>query len=158
MGTSLDLTVQQIEHLNRTYGTSVPLVLMNSFLTEEDTIKIVRKYSGLRVSIHCFTQSRYPRISRDTLMPIARSCNTQDNTEAWYPPGHGDFYQAFADSGLLDLFISQGRQLCFISNTDNLGATVDLEILRLGLNNKQEFLMEVTDKTRADVKGGTLIQ
>ena len=26
-----------------------------------------------------------------------------------YPPGHGDFYQAFADSGLLDNFLAQGR-------------------------------------------------
>ncbi len=27
--------------------------------------------------------------------------------EAWYPPGHGDFYQAFANSGLLDEFVLQ---------------------------------------------------
>ena len=59
--TTLDLTVQQIEHLNRTYDTDVPLVLMNSFLTEEDTARLVRKYSSLRVTIHTFTQSRYPR-------------------------------------------------------------------------------------------------
>jgi UTP--glucose-1-phosphate uridylyltransferase len=50
----------------------------------------------------------------------------------------------------------------FVSNIDNLGATVDLDILNFimepqnGVNN--EFVMEVTDKTRADVKGGTLIQ
>lgn len=24
----------------------------------------------------------------------------------WYPPGHGDFYQSFNNSGLLDKFIS----------------------------------------------------
>ena len=74
--TTLDLTVQQLEHLNRlvltaimmltkevnrTYNTDVPLVLMNSFLTEEDTARLVRKYSSLRVTIHTFTQSRYPR-------------------------------------------------------------------------------------------------
>jgi len=156
--TTLDLTVQQIEHLNRTYDTDVPLVLMNSFLTEEDTARLVRKYSSLRVTIHTFTQSRYPRIRRDTLMPVAQSCAVNKDQEAWYPPGHGDFYQAFADSGLLDTFLSQGRQFCFISNTDNLGATVDLGILELCLSGNQEFIMEVTDKTRADVKGGTLIQ
>jgi UTP--glucose-1-phosphate uridylyltransferase len=44
-----------------------------------------------------------------------------------------------------------------------LGATVDLNILNLLLNPEDiktspEFVMEVTDKTRADVKGGTLIQ
>lgn len=97
-------------------------------------------------------------------MPIARNCNTNADLEAWYPPGHGDFYESFYNSGLLDEFIKQGREYCFISNIDNLGATVDLNILNLLLNpsdesaKPKEFLMEVTDKTRADVKGGTLIQ
>lgn len=52
----------------------------------------------------------------------------------------------------------------FVSNSDNLGAAVDINILNFLLNPPiagkaaPEFLMEVTDKTRADVKGGTLIQ
>lgn len=50
----------------------------------------------------------------------------------------------------------QGREYCFISNIDNLGATVDIKILKLLLNKgpepPMEFVMEVTDKTRADVK------
>ena len=46
---------------------------MNSFLTQEDTEKIIRKYSGFQVTIRTFLQSRYPRINRDTLMPLARS-------------------------------------------------------------------------------------
>merc|ERR1712025_651275 len=93
-----------------------------------------------------------------SLMPIARSCRTEDDIEAWYPPGHGDFYQAFANSGLLAEFVDAGKDLCIISNIDNLGATVDLNILNMCLAQSREFVMEVTDKTRADVKGGTLIQ
>jgi len=48
----------------------------------------------------------------------------------------------------------------FLSNIDNLGATIDLYILKHLLTDetKHEFVMEVTDKTRADVKGGTLIE
>ena len=81
----------------------------------------------------------------------------------WYPPGHGDFYLSFNNSGLLKQFVQEGREYCFISNVDNLGATVDLNILNLLLhpeNNQAspDFLMEVTDKTKADVKGGTLIR
>ena len=53
--------------------------------------------------------------------------------------------------------ISQGRKYVFMSNIDNMGATVDLAILNLIAKENHEFLMEVTDKTRADVKGGTLI-
>ena len=81
---------------------------------------------------------------------------------SWYPPGHGDFYESFQNSGLLKKFISAGREYLFLSNIDNLGATVDLSILQRLLGEKTdkpiEFVMEVTDKTRADVKGGTLIQ
>lgn len=56
--TFLDLNVQQIEHLNKVYGTNVPLVLMNSFNTDEDTEKILRKYSQMKIKIHTFNQSR----------------------------------------------------------------------------------------------------
>ncbi|CAL1276798.1 unnamed protein product [Larinioides sclopetarius] len=56
--TFLDLTVQQIEHLNNTYDCDVPLVLMNSFNTDEDTQKVLRKYRGFRIKIHTFTQSK----------------------------------------------------------------------------------------------------
>ncbi|XP_033207280.1 UTP--glucose-1-phosphate uridylyltransferase isoform X2 [Belonocnema kinseyi] len=160
--TFLDLTVQQIENLNKTYAVNVPLILMNSFNTDHDTQRIIRKYKGLDVEIHTFNQSCYPRICKDSLLPIAKNSSVDQDKEAWYPPGHGDFYTSFQKSGLLNQFIQQGRDYCFISNIDNLGATVDLNILKLLVNKDKtdhvEFLMEVTDKTRADVKGGTLIQ
>ena len=35
---------------------------------------------------------------------------------------------------------------------------MDLNILNMVISQSREFVMEVTDKTRADVKGGTLIQ
>ena len=42
------------------------------------------------------------------------------------------------------------RQFCFISNTDNLGATVDLGILELCLSGNQEFIMEVIQNYHLD--------
>ncbi|XP_063233778.1 UTP--glucose-1-phosphate uridylyltransferase isoform X2 [Bacillus rossius redtenbacheri] len=159
--TFLDLTMKQIEHLNKTYKVNVPLVLMNSFNTDEDTQKTIRKYEGLQVEIYTFSQSCYPRISRDYLLPIPKDVDVDANLEAWYPPGHGDFYQSFNNSGLLRKFIEKGYEYCFISNIDNLGATVDLRILNMLLHpegKRPEFVMEMTDKTKADVKGGTLIK
>ncbi|XP_034543940.1 UTP--glucose-1-phosphate uridylyltransferase-like [Notolabrus celidotus] len=161
--TFLDLTVKQIEHLNKTYNADVPLVLMNSFNTDEDTKKILQKYKHHRVNIHTFNQSRYPRINKESLLPVAKTMGTSgENSEAWYPPGHGDIYASFHNSGLLDKLISEGKEYIFVSNIDNLGATVDLFILHHLMSQpaerRCEFIMEVTDKTRADVKGGTLIQ
>ena len=48
-----------IQNLNKAYDVDVPLVLMNSFNTDEDTHKILRKYTQIKVSIHTFNQSRY---------------------------------------------------------------------------------------------------
>ena len=56
----------------------------------------------------------------------------------------------------------QGREYCFIDNTGNVGATVDLKIFNLLLNpsngKSTEFVIEVTDKMRADVKVGNALQ
>jgi UTP--glucose-1-phosphate uridylyltransferase len=38
-----------------------------------------------------------------------------------------------------------------------LGDSVDESILQHMIETEAEFLMEVTDKTKADVKGGTLV-
>lgn len=158
--TFLDLTVQQIESLNKQNDADVPLVLMNSFNTDEDTEMILRKYASCKVSIHTFNQNRYPRINKETLLPVPQRLNGEH--EGWYPPGHGDIYECIVKSGLLKKFMDQGREYMFVSNIDNLGATVDLSILNMLINppncQKHEFVMEVTDKTRADVKGGTLIE
>ncbi|MFH4982684.1 hypothetical protein AB6A40_009393 [Gnathostoma spinigerum] len=159
--TFLDLTLQQIQGLNDKYNVNVPLVLMNSFNTDEDTQKLLRKYKNVHVDVHTFCQSRYPRINKETLMPIPSDVK-DPNIEGWYPPGHGNFYAAFYHSGLLERFLSEGKQYCFLSNIDNMGATVDVNILNFIEEGEdghpREFVMEVTDKTRADVKGGTLVK
>lgn len=153
--TFLDLIVKQIQHLNRECGVDVPLLLMNSFNTHDDTVKLIEKYIMNEVSIKTFNQSRFPRIVRDTLLPLPK--DTVGSLEDWYPPGHGDIYQSLVNSGLLDKLLESGKEYLFISNVDNLAATVDFDILAHMEDSKSEFLMEVTDKSRADIKGGTLI-
>ena len=54
--TFLDLTVQQIETLNAKYDVDVPLVLMNSFYTEDDTKTILKKYGNLGKRIQMVTK------------------------------------------------------------------------------------------------------
>jgi len=75
--------------------------------------------------------------------------------------GHLFSSQLRLSRSLLSVML-QGCEYCFISNIDNLGATVDLNILNLLLNppdgKSMEFVMEVTDKTRVDVKVGKALQ
>lgn len=129
---------------------------MNSFNTDEDTARIIQKYGNHNLDILTFNQSRYPRINRDSLLPVPRTA-TEDKG-AWYPPGHGDLFDAiYTNSGLVDRLLEAGKEYLYVSNSDNLGAVTDLSILQHMVDSKAEFLMEVTDKTKADVKGGTLI-
>eukprot|EP01114_Cavostelium_apophysatum_P000818 TRINITY_DN1071_c0_g1_i1.p1 TRINITY_DN1071_c0_g1~~TRINITY_DN1071_c0_g1_i1.p1 ORF type:complete len:508 (-),score=134.08 TRINITY_DN1071_c0_g1_i1:76-1599(-) len=151
----LDLTVAQIEHLNHTYNANVPLILMNSFNTHEETLKVIKKYEDIQAQILSFNQSRFPRISKESYLPLSE--NPNGDKEAWYPPGHGDVWRAFVNSGLCEEMIQQGKEYVFISNIDNLGATVNFDILNYMVKEKVDYVMEVTDKTRSDVKGGTLI-
>ncbi|KAL9425201.1 hypothetical protein AB3S75_032186 [Citrus x aurantiifolia] len=153
--TFLDLIVIQIENLNAKYGCNVPLLLMNSFNTHDDTSKIIEKYSKSNVEIHTFNQSQYPRLCADDFVPLP--CKGKTDKDGWYPPGHGDVFPSLMNSGKLDALISQGKEYVFAANADNLGAIVDLKILNHLIQNKNEYCMEVTPKTLADVKGGTLI-
>lgn len=43
----------------------------------------------------------------------------------WCPPGHGDLYTALYGSGALDELLAEGVKYMFVSNSDNLGATLD---------------------------------
>ncbi len=164
--TFLDLTVRQIEHLNTTNRVDVPLILMTSFNTHEDTLRIIKKYANQQLRITTFNQSRYPRIFKETLLPCPKRAD--DDKKNWYPPGHGDLYNALLHSGVLDQLLSEGKEYLFVSNSDNLGAvydyilifphfltfasSVDEHILQHMIDTQAEFLMEVTDKTKADVK------
>ncbi|PWZ15648.1 UTP--glucose-1-phosphate uridylyltransferase [Zea mays] len=153
--TFLDLIVIQIESLNKKYGCNVPLLLMNSFNTHDDTQKIVEKYSNSNIEIHTFNQSQYPRIVTEDFLPLPSK--GKSGKDGWYPPGHGDVFPSLNNSGKLDILLAQGKEYVFVANSDNLGAIVDIKILNHLINNQNEYCMEVTPKTLADVKGGTLI-
>ncbi|KAG8690290.1 UTP-glucose-1-phosphate uridylyltransferase, partial [Ceratobasidium sp. 423] len=166
--TFLDLSVRQIEHLNEKYKVNVPFILMNSFNTDDETQRIIQKYANHNIQILTFNQSRFPRVGRESNLPIPRSA-TSDKSQ-WYPPGHGDIFDALKNSGLLDKLIAAGKEYIFVSNADNLGADVDPRILKVFAQGREvvtkqgdkevkpiDYLMELTDKTRADVKGGTII-
>ncbi|KAK4537666.1 hypothetical protein CDCA_CDCA13G3691 [Cyanidium caldarium] len=153
--TFLDIIVKQIESLNKRHNVDVPLLLMNSFNTDADTQKVIRRYEGM-VRLYTFQQSRYPRLVKDTLRPLCLGSDVYDK-EDWYPPGHGNMYDALAESGVLNSLISQGKEWIFVSNSDNLGACVDLRILKAVADSGADFTVEMATRTRSDRKGGTLI-
>ncbi|MBK9714287.1 MAG: UTP--glucose-1-phosphate uridylyltransferase [Kouleothrix sp.] len=150
--TFLDIIVRQTIGFGREFGRAIPLVLMNSFNTDEDTREVLARYPELRGPLPLtLMQHKIPKILQETLEPASWP---EDPQLEWCPPGHGEVYIALAISGLLDSLLEHGYEYLFMSNVDNLGATIDLGILGYLADKQIPFLMEVTGRTEADKKGG----
>ncbi len=134
----------------------VPLILMNSFVTDDDSLAVLEKYPQLQNEIPLsFVQHKEPKIRQADFSPAIWPENP--NLE-WCPPGHGDIYTALVTNGTLDALLDAGYEYAFVSNADNLGAVMDKAILGYFAENQFPFMMEVADRTAMDKKGGHLAQ
>lgn len=134
----------------------VPLLLMNSYSTREDSLRVMEKYrdSTTAGSIPVdFVQHKVPKVNRADLGPARWP---DDPTLEWCPPGHGDIYTALLTSGMLETLLARGYKYLFVSNADNLGAVIDESILGYFVDQHLPFMMEAADRTEADKKGGHL--
>jgi len=151
----LDFIAKQIFYLRGNRSAQEPgFYLMDSFSTREDTLAYLRKYPELGDKAGLdFLQNMVPKIDTQTFAPV--SWPEAPELE-WCPPGHGDIYPSMLGCGLLDRLLGKGVKYLFVSNSDNLGATVDLRLLRYFAESGLSFLMEVAERTAADRKGGHL--
>ena len=98
-----------------------------------------------------FVQHKEPKLLVDGLAPAEWP---PDPSLEWCPPGHGDIYPALLTSGMLAALLERGYRYAFVSNSDNLGATLDPRILAWFAAEGLPYAAEVTDRTPADKKGG----
>jgi UTP--glucose-1-phosphate uridylyltransferase len=142
----LQLKIEQAE------AKGIGLIFMNSFNTDEDTRAAV---AAIRPSQppRYFLQHKFPKILRENLAPAQWPPNPELE---WNPPGHGEIYTALHTSGLLDKLLADGVMYALIANSDNLGATMDPALLGYFCEKKFPIMMEVAQRTPADMKGGHL--
>lgn len=154
--TFLDFIAKQILFLRERYKSPLRFLLMNSFSTSEDTRNFLKKYPqlGEPKSLELM-QNAAPKVDAKTLRPISWP---NDPELEWCPPGHGDLYPSLLGSGLLDRLLADGVKFMFVSNSDNLGASLDLKLLSYFAESNKPFLMEVCERTASDKKGGHLAQ
>lgn len=147
--TFLDIIAKQVEVHD------LPLILMNSFSTDEDSLEKLRPYAHLSAKKLplSFLQHKQPKVRQDNFEPVEWPQNPQLE---WCPPGHGDIYTALVTSGTLDALLEAGFEYAFVSNSDNLGAVLDIAILGYFADQQIPFMMEVADRTPMDKKGGHL--
>lgn len=128
------------------------LAFMNSFNTDAATRAAVAQLAPSREPLY-FLQHKFPKILQVELTPADWPRNRELE---WNPPGHGDVYAALYVSGMLDRLLAEGVRYAFICNSDNLGAAIDGPLLGYFAHHRFPFMMEVAEKTPADVKGGHL--
>ena len=153
--TFLDVTVRQQLHLRERHGARLPLLLMNSFATRDDTLAALERYPDLAVEDLPldFLQSKVPKLLADGHEPVSWPA---EPALEWAPPGHGEVFAALASTGLLAELLGRGYEYLFVSNSDNLGSVLEPRILGWFAAEGLPFASEVVDRTEGDKKGGHL--
>lgn len=150
----LDIIARQTLAARARYAQPIPLIFMNSFNTDADTREVLARYPALRGELpETMLQHKVPKVLQESLAPAEWPADPQLE---WCPPGHGEVYITLATSGLLARLLERGYHYLFLSNADNLGATLDLALLGYVAQHEVPFLMEVAGRTEADKKGGHL--
>ena len=149
----LDIIARQVLHLRKAYDAPLPLMLMNSFRTSDDSMAALARYEDLAVPGLPleFLQNKEPKLLASDLSPV--SWPTDPDLE-WCPPGHGDLYTALRGHGLLELLAEQGYERVFVSNSDNLGAVPDPRVAGWFATSGAPFAIEAVRRTPSDRKGG----
>lgn len=155
--TFLDIIAKQVLTIREQAHTNTPLLFMDSYSTQSDTLDALSAYPELGDSQDPlpldFLQHRVPKIEQSTGRPAT---HPDDPELSWCPPGHGDIYVCLQTTGLLNELLGKGYQYAFVSNADNLGAVLDPRILGYMAEQTIPFIMEATARTPADRKGGHL--
>lgn len=151
----LDIVIRQVQALRSRFDVDLPLLLMNSFSTQDATREALTAHPDLAVAGIPLeiVQNREPKLTEEDLAPVQWPDNPQLE---WCPPGHGDVYVSLYASGVLDILRERGYEYLFLSNIDNLGATADPDIAAWLRAEDVPYAAEVCERTHNDRKGGHL--
>ncbi len=144
----LDLKLADIRASAARSGGRVPVYLMTSFATDADVTRMAEQASKEGQSVSAFAQFISLRLRQDG--SLFRGRNEEPSP---YAPGHGDLSVALRARGVLKRLVEQGVELIYMSNVDNLAATLEPAILGAHLASGKQISVEVADKAKGD-KGG----
>jgi UTP--glucose-1-phosphate uridylyltransferase len=145
--TFLELRLLENAALVRLAGRPVPLWLMTSDATDEPIREALVRL-GAPAHVMTFLQGLSLRLTPDGAL-----FHDAHGDASSHATGHGDLVDAVRRSGLLHAFVKDGGKVVWITNLDNLGATVDPAILGAFLASSAQVMVEVCDKVLGD-KGG----
>ena len=145
--TFLDVRLRENERASERAGRPVPLWIMTSDATD-GPIRAALRERRAPEHVRTFVQDLSLRLTETGELFVDAS-----GRPSTYAPGHGDLPDALVRSGLLAEHVAAGGEDVWITNVDNLGATLDDALLGFFLASGKELMVEVTDKVEGD-RGG----
>ncbi|MBX3205401.1 MAG: UTP--glucose-1-phosphate uridylyltransferase [Labilithrix sp.] len=119
----LDLRLGENRSASARAGRPIPLWLMTSEATHEPLTKALAE-AGAPAHVACFMQDLSLRLNPDGTLFLDDS-----GAPSVHATGHGDLVDALRRAHLLDAFVASGGKYVWITNVDNLGASIDEAIL-----------------------------
>ena len=135
----IDVTGLRAARLARVLDASIPVALMTSFATDEET----RAHVAARNLPEPVWFSQFVSLR---LTPEGELFEGDDGSPSLYGPGHGDLLDALRTSGTLARLRSAGVDVVCVSNVDNLGARVDPVVVGAHLTAGRPVTSEVAAK------------
>ncbi|MCC7534708.1 MAG: UTP--glucose-1-phosphate uridylyltransferase [Deltaproteobacteria bacterium] len=142
--TFLALKLASIEVVAKRAGGQVPVALMTSFATEDAVAELAKPHAAART---------FPQFVSLRLTPSGDVFREADGSASPYAPGHGDLTFALRSRGVLGDFARAGVRVVFVSNVDNLAASLDPVLVGMHLEGGAAASVEVVDKVKGD-RGG----
>lgn len=121
-------------------GRPIPLWLMTSEATDEALGEALAK-ANAPPHVARFMQNLSLRLNPDGSLFLE-----DDGQPSVYATGHGDLVDALRHSKLLEQFVARGGKYVWITNIDNLGASIDPALLGLFIEQNVDVQCEVCRK------------
>ena len=135
----LEWKLGETARLARQAGIDIPVALMTSFATDEET----RAHVAAR---HLPEPLWFSQFVSLRLTPEGDLFTDADGSPSLYGPGHGDLLDAVRTSQTLASLRSRGVELVCVSNVDNLGARIDPVVVGAHVAGGRPVTMEVATK------------
>ena len=144
----LSLKLDDVRKVAQRLSARIPIYVIVSFSTHAPIESAVQDASRAWAPIELVPQSVSMRIFRN-----GELVRESDGRPSLYAPGHGDLPLALRRSGALASFRAAGGRTLFVSNVDNLAATLDPAVIGAHLTYGKAMSVEVVRSEPGD-RGG----
>lgn len=146
----LELKHDDVAGLAAAAAATIPFFVMSSFATH-DVIKAHVHERGL--SNDAVPVTVFPQKVALRLTPLGEPFVDEEGCLSPAATGHGDLVAALRDSGVLKGFVDGGGTTLFMTNVDNLGASLDPAMIALHAQSGAVITAEVVEKQKGDAGG-----